>query len=44
MSCCENPDFLFERVKIDTSAPTFDLPAYDPIRDDETRIDSKNLK
>jgi len=33
-----------EMVKIDTHAPLFDLPAYDPIKDDETRVNLENLK
>jgi peroxiredoxin (alkyl hydroperoxide reductase subunit C) len=37
MSCCDT-DFMMEQVKIDTLAPDFDLPAYDPLRDDETNV------
>lgn len=37
MSCCDT-DFMMEQVKIDTLAPDFDLPAYDPLRDDETQV------
>lgn len=29
---------MMEQVKIDTLAPDFDLPAYDPLRDDETQV------
>jgi alkyl hydroperoxide reductase subunit AhpC len=43
MSCCEN-EYLFEQVKIDTLAPGFDLPAYDPIKDDETHISSEDTR
>lgn len=35
---------MFEQVKIDTVAPNFDLPAYDPIKDDETQISLENMK
>lgn len=40
----EELDFYNNLVKIDTKAPLFDLPAYDPIRDDETRVNLENLK
>ena len=43
MSCCEN-EFYFSQVKIDTEAPAFDLPAYDPIKDDETHVSSEAMK
>ena len=43
MSCCEN-EYCFEQVKIDTPAPHFDLPAYDPIKDDTTQVALENLK
>ena len=43
MSCCDN-DYLFEQVKIDTPAPSFDLPAYDPIKDDTTNISLEDMK
>jgi alkyl hydroperoxide reductase subunit AhpC len=43
MSCCDN-DFFLEQVKIDTPAPMFDLPAYDPVKDDETRVSSDDIK
>ena len=42
MSCCDT-QYLFEEVKIDTPAPLFDLPAYDPIKDDETHISLKDM-
>ena len=42
MSCCEN-EYLFEQVKIDTKAPAFDLPAYDPIKDDTTNVSLEDL-
>jgi hypothetical protein len=40
MSCCsENENELFIReVKIDCEAPDFNLPAYDPLTDDETIV------
>lgn len=31
-------------AKIDTAAPAFDLPAYDPAKDDETRVALASLK
>lgn len=31
-------------VKIDERAPDFDLPAYDPIKDDQTQISLESLK
>jgi NADH-dependent peroxiredoxin subunit C len=34
----------FEMVKIDTKAPDFDLPAYDPIKDDTTQVSLESLK
>lgn len=34
---------VFEQVKIDTKAPGFDLPAYNPASDDEQTIDLKQL-
>ena len=37
MSCCDT-EYMFESVKIDTPAPPFDLPAYDPVKDDTTNI------
>lgn len=43
MSCCEN-EFYFSQVKIDTEAPLFDLPAYDPAKDDETHVSSEDVK
>lgn len=33
-----------EFVKIDTAAPSFDLPAYDPVKDDTTQISLESLK
>ncbi len=41
--CCDDADFLSENVKIDMSAPGFDLPAYDPIKDDEIQVRSHDL-
>lgn len=44
MSCCsENNENLFRQVKIDTKAPEFNLPAYDPLTDDETVVSSWSL-
>ncbi len=43
MSCCDN-EYFFEQVKIDTAAPDFDLPAYDPIRDDEAHVSLEGVK
>ena len=31
-------------MKIDTPAPTFDLPAYDPMKDDTTNISLADMK
>lgn len=45
MSCCShNDEFLPLSVKIDTPAPEFDLPAYDPQKDDTTQISLASLK
>lgn len=39
MDCCiENDENLFRQVKIDNLAPEFNLPAYDPLIDDETVV------
>ncbi len=35
---------MFESVKIDTPAPRFDLPAYDPIKDDTANISLEDMK
>lgn len=43
MSCC-NTEEAFRLVKIDTLAPGFDLPAYDPVKDDETTVSLESLK
>ncbi len=43
MSCCENNESLFGQVKIDIEAPGFNLPAYDPLTDDETIVSSGSL-
>ena len=40
----ENLEFFNDIVKIDTPAPLFNLPAYDPIKDDETKINLEDLK
>lgn len=39
----ENLEFFNEVVKIDNPAPLFDLPAYDPLKDDETRVNLADL-
>jgi len=36
--------FYNEIVKIDNKAPLFDLPAYDPLKDDETRVNLEDMK
>ena len=47
MSCWHDhsahEEYSYEQVKIDTPAPRFDLPAYDPIKDDETNISSEDV-
>lgn len=43
MSCYDCETFP-QGVKIDTLAPQFTLPAYDPIRDDTTTVSLENLK
>lgn len=35
---------MFEQVKIDTPAPSFDLPAYDPVKDDDSNVSLENLR
>lgn len=42
MSCCEW-EVLFQQVKIDCEAPKFDLPAYDPLTDEETKVSLESL-
>ncbi len=37
-------DYTYEMVKIDTKAPNFDLPAYDPIRDTDTQVSLESLR
>ncbi len=37
-------EFMYEAVKIDTPAPGFDLPAYDPVKDDTTQVSLESLK
>lgn len=45
MSCCSHHDEYFVApVKIDTPAPEFDLPAYDPIKDDTAQVSLKSMK
>lgn len=36
-------EYAYDTVKIDTQAPAFDLPAYDPTKDDETRVSLESL-
>ncbi|MDD2693794.1 MAG: peroxiredoxin [Candidatus Gracilibacteria bacterium] len=43
MSCCNN-EFMFEQVKIDAPAPSFDLPAYDPVKDDTIQVSLESLQ
>jgi len=38
---CEN---YMQKVSIDSEAPKFTLPAYDPIKDDETRVSLEDMK
>lgn len=40
----EELDFYNDVVKIDSPAPLFTLPAYDPKKDDETKISLEDLK
>ncbi len=40
----EELEFYNEIVKIDTPAPLFTLPAYDPKKDDETKVSLEDLK
>ena len=40
----EELEYYTNVVKIDNKAPLFDLPAYDPIKDDETRVNLEDLK
>lgn len=42
MSCCES-EYTLDIVKIDTPAPQFELPAYDPIKDDTTKVSLSDL-
>lgn len=43
MSCCSENEASFRQVKIDVEAPEFNLPAYDPLIDDETVVSSWSL-
>lgn len=44
MSCnCHHEDPFLDMVKIDTAAPEFSLPAYDPKRDDIVNISLKDF-
>lgn len=40
----ENLEFYNDIVKIDTKAPHFDLPAYDPIKDEDTKVSLNDLQ
>ncbi|MDP5039233.1 MAG: redoxin domain-containing protein, partial [Candidatus Gracilibacteria bacterium] len=40
----ENLEIYSSIAKIDCPAPLFDLPAYDPIKDEETRVNLEDLK
>lgn len=44
MTCCEEKEFLYKQVKIDETAPDFNLPAYDPLTDDETVVSLGSLR
>ncbi len=44
MTCCDTDYNMFESVKIDTPTPDFDLPAYDPVKDDTTNISLEDMK
>ena len=43
MTCCSEY-YEEESVKIDSPAPHFDLPAYDPLKDDTTNISLSELR
>jgi len=43
MTACCTDDFISPFVKIDTEAPHFSLPAYDPLKDDETLVSLDDL-
>lgn len=40
----EELEYYTDIVKIDNPAPLFNLPAYDPIKDDETKVNLEDLK
>lgn len=40
----EELQYYWDLVKIDKPAPLFDLPAYDPIKDDQTKVNLEDLK
>lgn len=40
----EELEYYTDIVKIDQPAPLFNLPAYDPIKDDETKVSLESLK
>ncbi|NDK08073.1 redoxin domain-containing protein, partial [Candidatus Gracilibacteria bacterium] len=44
MSCCSENEASFRQVKIDVEAPEFNLPAYDPLVDDETVVSLGSLR
>lgn len=37
-------EFVYEFAKIDNVAPRFELPAYDPVKDDETKLSLENFR
>lgn len=37
-------EFVYEFAKIDNKAPRFELPAYDPVKDEETTISLDSMK
>lgn len=37
-------EYAYDMVKIDTQAPAFDLPAYDPVKDDTTQVSLASLE
>ena len=41
-SCCQDEEISF--VKIDEKAPSFDLPAYDPKKDDQVQVSLESLE
>jgi peroxiredoxin (alkyl hydroperoxide reductase subunit C) len=37
-------EYAYDTVKIDVKAPAFDLPAYDPVKDDTTQVSLASLE